>query len=448
MLIWTTVEALLCCLIAAEGVRRTGALRIILIGQSIFWLLAFVFRPIYLVIAKPSSYALLADPRLVTVDYKGPIDFIMSLVVLATAVYWLTILILGRFGVQNSFARLEQWRMLDRSRLVIVAAVLWAIGAIGRLLVLLGLTSLESALDPFAIAGGALLIVFVGDRVKQALPLLVAVLVLVELLWSFSSGSKQDFLIPLLALIFRWFAVPGARRPPWRLVAVVAGLVLVGFFSLQALRGISNDIVQDVRIAATGSTLLAFGILLLERFDGFSAYVDAVYVRDVATWLSPPEYLGRVVYNLVPKGPWLPASEGTLGQLWTREVRTRSFGDQYQDVSLAASFGPEGYAVGGVSFLIVVSVVFALIVHTVGRAFDSARPVLIAFAAPVLFAPAMYEQGILGLAGLLNKGVQVALVTYLLWIVVGQLRSRSPRVSNDLHSDLSRLARGRLSPRA
>jgi hypothetical protein len=157
---------------------------------------------------------------------------------------------------------------------------------------------------------------------------------------------------------------------------------------------------------------------ILRRFDLLEAVTDARYVR--GRWMSPGEFAGSLGAAFVPR-PVNPAKAGTAGERWAVEVRNASKPTR-PGVSLAEGMVAEGYALAGPAGVVVECLLLALITVAGARALAVGGTVVFSLGCSLVFLPTLQERGLLGVAEVLAKGVQVALVVGLLSLVFGGLR--------------------------
>lgn len=430
-----------CVLVVQVALARRfgGATALLLIAQAVFWCLSFVLRPLFLIVVHPSDSTLLADPRLAANEYS----YVM------TQVLWLSLLGVFSYVVALSLLYVRQVRRGQRdrtsnahlsmsSREIVWAGVgLWAIGWIGRWSILSGSGSFLEQLSPMAVTGAVLLILGVRSKSRTS-PAVGAVLAL-EVIWSLNFESKAALVLPVMAICLRWILLDRVRQLLRALPVVVVGL-LAGFFGIQSIRGIlTSSHVDEISVAVGGNPFAAYIVGLLQRFDGFSSVTDAVYLG-AGNWLSTGEYLSRVLSNMVPK--FGATQLGTVGQLWTREVRAVSVPTQYLDVPIAAGPTAEGYAMWGYIGVILLNSLLAIMVVVLGRALVSHKTFAIIFSVSMAFNTGIFEIALQGWAGSINKSVQALLVA-LPFVLVARMRNdrairKAPRNTHSRWLPMSR----------
>jgi hypothetical protein len=417
--------------------RLVPALGLLVGTQAVFWILAFVLRPAYLMVFKPTLIPELADKRLMWTQYDFALGQVLWLCLLGQAVYF-GILILFYWRTRRKvrtesagFARSD-----SIYEIVLIALILWLVGWVGRLGAALDFGSLDSAFRIFGTVGGALLISTVRVKRRDASIWLVGLLVAIEEAWAFYYGSKAAMVVPLLALCLRWLLTdkPGAFG---RRVVVLGLLAIVGFLIIQPMRGISTA--ERVAASADGEhpEIKGAAVSLLERFDGLSAVTDAAFLGP-GTWMTAGEFASRIVVNMTPTGP-IAAKSLSIGQQWTQEVRAESNANQVMDVPLAAGPTAEGFALSGPAGIILENVVLAAFTLAVGCAIQSRKTIPTLFAATFAFSTVLFEQGILGLAATTNKALQIAIIGFVLVVIIRSGTSkryikRNVHVSQGSHS--------------
>jgi hypothetical protein len=390
---------------------------VVYLGTGFFWMMSFAIKPWYWFIFKPDSYVLLGDVRLANSDYEGLLGVLLYILLGETIFLSVSALLLRkRLAVGwNRLDNATRFENISSSPSVRILTALYCFGWIGRLSALAQQVSIAAALTPFGTVASATLIIFTDFKSRKLIPTPVLVLFSVEIGWAFLFGSKAAAFIPALALVFRWAIAPNRKKIPVYFVLGIPALFSVIFLAIQTQRGILNGDTAYARSDGGVNTIKSQFIGLLERFDGASAIVDANAAWNFNKWLSLDEFIVRMLINLVPKGPLFPISE-TLGQQWTREVVSQSKPFQFQDVSLAAGFWAEGLALAGLAGLLIFALIQATLVAKFLPLFEKGDLRLYFLFSFLVFSPTLWEQGLLGTAVSINKGIQVGLVFFLFWI--------------------------------
>ncbi len=383
-----------------------GPLSVILTGQAVFWGLAYVARPAYLVIARPTTADELADSRMMGVGYAEALMHVLALVCAGQLVFTvavvLTLTLLPKHRV--NFTPVTEG---EPRALVYAAFTFWCVGWLFRLPLAEDFEAVSSIARSFAPIGGGMLILLVRDRRNSALPLVLVPVLLGEVVTALGEGSKTALIVPALALVLRWNrrGVPHLKR---RLL-LLGSLVLIGFLIIQPLKGI--DTAERVEAANPGplGKIQAQSVALIERFDGVSAVQDAL-AHGPNNWLSAPALLSRSVSYVVPG----MSEDVALGQRWTREVRTSSIPHQYQDVSLAAGSTAEGYALGGWPGVFVENGLMGIATVLLGIGLASRRPYSLLIACVFVFSTTLFELGALGMLQRVNRIILLSAVLLLI----------------------------------
>ncbi len=293
---------------------------------------------------------------------------------------------------------------VDRHALAATGLVLWLAGALARTLPLGDLTASITILRSVGPVGaGVFIVCYGGTRRRALMPLPVVVVVATEAFIGIGAASKTAFLVPFLALVVRW-VIEGRRRLAKPLLSV--GLAaLAAFAIIQPLKGINTAEVYEQRYG--GSVVAAQALSVLERFDGLTAIVDAQAVGSNA-WLNAGEFSQRIVQYTVPG-----MDDGvTLGQRWTREVRTQTVPGQFADVSLAAGYGAEGYALWGPFGAVLWGAGGGALAAIVSKGFYSRRALLVVASSTFLFSTVLFELAILGAAQQLNRALLLGVLAW------------------------------------
>ncbi|MFL0359130.1 hypothetical protein [Curtobacterium flaccumfaciens] len=398
-------EALLLITQLRIAKRVEGPLSVLLVAQAIFWGLAYVARPTYLLIARPSTTDELADSRMMGAGYAEALMSVLSLVCLGQLVFTVAVVLtLALLPQHRTFTVVTE----DEPRALVYAAfTFWCIGWFFRLPVAEEFEAVASIARSFAPIGSGMLILLVRDRRNSAFPLVLLPILLGELVTALSDGSKTALIVPALALVLRWNrrGVPHLKRR----LALLGSLVIIGFLIIQPLKGIDTaERIEAVNPGTLGK-IQAQSVALIERFDGATAVQDAL-AHGSANWLSAHALLSRSVSYLIPG----LSEDVTLGQRWTREVRTSSIPHQYQDVSLAAGPTAEGYALGGWPGVLLENGLMGIATVLLGLAISSRRPYLLLVACVFVFSTALFELGILGMIQRVNRIILLSAVLLLI----------------------------------
>ncbi|MDU0326865.1 hypothetical protein RWH43_08875 [Microbacterium sp. KSW2-21] len=412
--------------------RSGGALGLLLIAQAVFWTLGFVVRPAFMVIAQPTERDLLADPRLALSGYASSTTEVIGVALAGFVAYLASLAVLIRVlpDHKNHPSFDSPTRQDSRALILLSGIVLWATGWVGRAALLTGAGGILQQLQPMAVTGSVLIILGLSRRKSHNLGVLVVMLC--EVLWSFSFESKAALIIPALALLLRW-TLQERTSLLQKYAPLIAIGIACGFFAIQSARGIlTGEDVTAIQGAVGGGVAVAYLVGLLQRFDGFSSVTDAVFLNGTA-WQSSGEYLGRLVTNLIPK--FGAEQVATNGQIWTREVRTYSVPNQFLDVPIAAGPTAEGFAMWGVSGVIFLNAVMALLIILLARLIQSGNVFGVILGVSMTFNTGFFEIGLQGWTGQLNKSIQALIVAtpfiLNLWLAQGIARQQNAPSSND-----------------
>ncbi|MGW5360204.1 hypothetical protein [Actinopolymorpha pittospori] len=397
-------------------------LRSILRVQAVYWFLAYVLRPVILVLVSPAPVVndSLADDRLAYGGYDAHLPAVLMPVIVGHAVYLLLVLLVG--------PRLPHLRSLQASPALVL--VLFAILLGARLAWMSGVHSAVVAslltLAPVVVA----LMLFPAHPPRR-LALLVALLVLTEVSWSVIFASKT----PILSLFVCLVLVAASRG--WRprrghlVVGVVAlpGLVL-GFSVLQSVKH-DSTVTSDLQVVDQRYPTLVRPLLpLARRFDLLAAVTDSTYAQ--GRWISAGEVARRAATSLVPRAV---ADDKThsAGERWAIEVRSLSR-NSVPGVSLAEGPVAEGNAVAGLSGVVAECAFLAVVTLACAAALARGGTFVFALACCLVLQPAIQERGVLGIADVTGKGLQIALVVAAASLLFGGVhRVRNRCASAEAH---------------
>lgn len=421
----------------AAGSFRVEARTIIRL-QAVFWTLAYVIRPLYVIVISPEADTPLGDRRLTFDGYGASLTFALQIVIVGQLAFLIAMLTLGKAIETRMIAKASAPPLFAPGRTVVRPSVfmfLYGLGWAGRGLYLIGVPEVASATLPFATVGGCMLVLLLPNRAsKDRTPPAVWAVVALEGAWAGIYASKAAIIAVVIALVIRWCGAEsrsGTRNR--RITGALAGMCFA-FVIIQPLKGIDTASEQMARAANVIDTVDAQLVAVLERFDGLSAVVDASSFP-YSHWLSPKDYAARAVLGAIPKGPFIQL-ESTLGQQWTREVKAQSFDDQYLNVSLAAGPSAEGFVNWGYTGAAVESALLAVVTILCSSGLTSRRLVPSTFASFYIFSTVLFEQGILGVADATAKAIQLGLCAYVLALLIEKVNWSSTERSSTTHRSM------------
>jgi hypothetical protein len=416
-LTWIGVTAGMFAVQYLIAARFSPMIRVLLRLQSVYWLLGFPLRALYLVVLHPQPPSPMYDARLAATDYGSGLVDVLRVSAMSEAVYLVALLALLRFrGNRNSTAFVMT--APAPSALVILLALGWT----GRIGALVGLTSVGRALSPFGLVGSGLLVLTLKEPGRIRSRLLLITVFVGELTWSLIIATKTPIISLLTALLLRWAwslrpASARARLP------LIGAAVLGVFLLIQPLKGIHTVEESSTYLTPAQSRIgLGPATGILQRTDLLSAATDAYYEPD-RPWLGYKRYASQFMLSVVPKGPLFDHVDS--GALWAREVRSTTDPAHVIPVGLSLATGPaaEGYVEAGWLGVFVENALLAGITVLVGRAFASKRAFAFATAGMFAFGGTLYEAGILGQAEAISKSIEISLV---LWLVTLLLPRPAP----------------------
>lgn len=426
--------------LAVAGLRASGLLRILLVGQAVYWALGYLGRAIVLLTVQPRPAFAdnIADPRLYEVGYDRGVAAVLTLIVPGIWIYALLALVLVEV------LRARRWAYPDRADRSAGRAVaggvpawlpvFWVVYAIGTLAraatMATGTVSsageVESA-NPYLATAASLagiaaiaLVLYTRGHPVQVL-LVLGVLGAGELGWGMVTQSKTPAIGMALALALRIGRVGLDRRRALALVGTGA-VVVAAFGWLQSFKtaGAATDLSFQLNYPA----LLRPFLPLLTRFDLFQAASD-VYAAVGPPWYTPGQAVGAVLLAFIPAQ--LGVTKVTSGTLWAEVVRGSSLDMRDVSVSLAEGHISEGLLLGGLAGVLVESLILLAVLLVVVRWLESRHIFLAAWALTMVQTPALFERGVLGIAETAGKGLQAAVAIWMLTIVLRWLRRDSAR---------------------
>jgi hypothetical protein len=401
----------------ASGYKNPA--KTIIFLQVFFWAISFVGRPLVLLGIQPSPKLddSLADPRLAALGYDSSIAFVLQPVLFGIIFYTLVLWAVRRkantwLSISKAF---EDTSHTDRSWLFLALFVGW----VSRLIWFSNEkgTFFSSVSETFSwiaiVAIAGLLRIYLKKPQERLIP--IALLGAGELLWSFLFSSKT----PVIGFAILCIVLMSAEGWSRRTFRFATGLGIASLASFPVIQALKFSEVTD-KIAAADSTypLIMQPLMpFLRRFDLLSAVTDATFFNS-SKWLSYQEYLQNALLNLVPQ-QLIGASKLGSGSSWAINVRSASIGSQSYDVSLAEGFIGEGYLLGGIIGVAVVSVLLVLCLILISTQIKSRNTFSFAIAAIGLSFPVLFERGFLGFTEVFGKSLQVAILVLILKTFVG-----------------------------
>lgn len=177
------------------AVRARPIFRVVLIGQSIFWMAAYVLRSAYFLVVKPTNSIMLADPRLVHDGYSEVLSQVLVVVFWGTFTYVGTLwLFLRNSLTRNQSSTGNQPHDQYGVQQINTLTILYGLGWLGRFAFLMNWSKyLSGALMPLAVVSGALLVAYAKRGRLTFLPNSVIFVALAEVGWAFIFESKTAF---------------------------------------------------------------------------------------------------------------------------------------------------------------------------------------------------------------------------------------------------------------
>lgn len=412
------IELLTLLLIAA---RLGSVLRTVVQIQVVYWGLGYIARPLLLLVVAPAP-ALndsIADPRLANGDYQqglltvlGPVAFGLLVYVLAIGV---VSILFSRALILHSKAGLLASRFIP---------AFWMGLAIGWAARIASLRSPDNnllATLAFAAAVGACGLILTWLPGRSVLYLGVALVS--ELVWTVFSHSKTPIFAAVVALLIRFAQLGWTRR---RMLGIAAiGLAsLLGFAALQSLK-ITQSTQLDLSIVdSTYPHAVVWALPILRRFDLLSSATDALYFG-AGHWMNVSSFVSTITTDLIPQ-QLLGSSKVASGVAWATQIRAASTGFVNPNVSLADGFIAEGYIFAGLGGIVLEALIVAALTLGASMVLESRFVFVKALAILVLCSSAFDERGLLGISETVGKGLEVALVVWLGFLLIRTTRI-SPR---------------------
>ncbi|WP_280356911.1 hypothetical protein [Nocardia otitidiscaviarum] len=412
-----------------------GVVRIFLIAQVAHWSLSYVARPVVLLWTRPMPHYgdNVPDPRLAEFGYDDGIALVLEPVVFGL---WFYAALVVAYTVWTRYRGGETATatppLIDNPVFVPTLVVLYVLGTLGRLAaVATGTTGKAGELESpnpiinlitiLATLGAVGLLVYFRSDNSRTVLLVLGALCFGELLWTATVQSKTPIMGAALAIAVRC-AMTGWTRAKVVGILALSALAVTAFGWLQSLKTTAAAKADAERIDANYPPIVRPFLSLLRRFDLLEAATDA-YWAGPGSWLTPAEVLRHAFESLIPT-QLLGQEKFRAGAAWAEQVRGASVDMSTVSVSLAEGNINEGYVLGGYTGVAVgVSFTFILLLLW-RRALYSRHLAFAVLGLALIEVPVLFERGILGSIETLGKYLQAVVLTWMVYLVVGEYRRR------------------------
>jgi hypothetical protein len=274
-----------------------------------------------------------------------------------------------------------------------------------------------------AVMGSLGLIIFVRPASRKLTALIISVLVAGEFAWTVVSQSKTPILGAALAIAIR-FAMTGWTRKKAAATILITIVGIGAFGWLQSFKSTAaakaNQYLLDSNYPEAARPFLS----ILRRFDLLEAATDSYYMAG-RPWLSWSDIIRISLQSLVP-AQIFGNTKFQSGTEWASNVRGSSVDMTQISVSLAEGNINEGFVLGGYGGVVIgVVFTFVLLVIAVRALHGTNMIVLISVGLALTELPVLFERGILGCMEALGKTLQVAVLIWVIYLLIGEFRRRS-----------------------
>ncbi|MFI9508166.1 hypothetical protein [Nocardia sp. NPDC052566] len=410
-----------------------GVLRVLLIGQSVYWGMSYVARPLVLLSTRPAPHFgdNVADPRLASLGYDRAIAGALQPVVYGVGVYAALVVALA-IWVRYRGAMVREVPMAGHPAFCATLGICYVVGSLGRAASVAAGTTAKAgevetsspilALVTLLASIGSLGLIALARPARGAhTVLLIAGLMAGELLWTVAIESKTPIMGAALAVAVR-FALTGWNRAKAAGVAAISVIGIGAFGWLQSLKESPYLKSLSTEVNSSYPPAVQPFLSLLRRFDLLEAATDAYYAGP-HSWLTPGQVVQHGLTSLLP-AQVLGAPKMQAGTAWASEVRGASVDMNGLTVSLAEGNVNEGYVLGGYAG-VTVGVVFTFVVLLLwAAALYSRRVVPVVLGLALSEIPVVFERGILGTFEVVGKYLQAVVLVWLIYQAVLEYQRR------------------------
>lgn len=399
----------------------------VFLAISISWFVSFLVVPLYQLLFQPDKLFLLGDSRLKS-DYLRNLTEVMFYIVMQLGLTFFIALIILKSTKARKFHNFRDFK----SEIVQEKYWVWLMpfDFAAKIALIIDQPAIWRAFNIFGTLGIFLYFVCADFKFLSQKFLGTIIMIWVAISGMISTGSKFQIFVGLFAISFRLLESRSIliSKP-------IVSLMLIPSFYLftyaQKLLGKGSSSSLEIYFQNDDSnsifTSVKVGFLsVLQRADGSKALVDAIHLQP-EKWQSSVEYMKGLMLGLIPKGPFLRIDQN-LGELWFKQVRSQSESSTTSPYPVAFGPGAEGIAIYGTKFyLINVAVWSIFIVLIFGYLAVRSFYGFIFSATAALVSNSIFETGLYGLMGTLNKAFQATLVVLLLRLT---LKSQKLRMKN------------------
>lgn len=224
-------------------------------------------------------------------------------------------------------------------------------------------------------------------------------------LWS-AINRRRGYVALGIGAVVVFSVVNGAREPRFATTPRTSAIVSTASELLRS---------PDTFAGATASRVLV-------RFDGLNASSVALLdrpVRYMDVWEA-----GRLARQSLVPSAFSGAKKKSPGTLWA----LRMTGVQHR-ISLAEGIAPEGFAIGGVAYLVAWAALLGGMIAIAALGTGSSSPLTFARLASVAFvtSAALYERGLLGVIEVAATSLQVGLIAWFILSAISTVLRRPAR---------------------
>ena len=394
---------------------------------SISWFISLLAVPLYQLLFQPDKLFLLGDSRLKS-DYLRNLTEVMFYIVMQLGLTFIIALIILKSTKARKFLNFTDFK----SEIAQDKYWRWLIpfDFLAKIALIIDQPAIWRAFNIFGTLGIFLYFVCADFKLLSQKFFGAIILIWAAISGLVSTGSKFQIFVGLFAITFRLFESHSILINKLIVsLTLIPSLFLFAYAQKLLNKGSSSSLemyFENTEPNSIFTLVKVSSLLVLQRADGSKALVDAIYLQP-EKWQSIVEYMKGLLIGLIPKGPLLRIDQN-YGELWFKQVRSQSESSFTPPYPVAFGPGAEGIAIFGTKFyLINVAIWSIFIVLIFGYLAVRSFYGFIFSMSSALVSNSIFETGLYGLTGTINKAFQATLAVILIRLIV---KSQKLRMKN------------------